>query len=90
MAAILDANNTDGSLNNRSVVEYWTLTRDAGTSNVTVKLFWEDTARSRITDIVSGDLVVARYNGVDWTSEGQSAITSSNPGRYYLKHCKYV
>jgi len=75
-----DADNTDGSLNNASVVEYWTLTRDAGTSNVTVKLFWEDTARSGISDIVSGDLIVARYNGAAWTSEAQSAITSSDPG----------
>ncbi len=71
---------TDGTFNNVSTVEYWTLSPDDGTSNVTVKLFWEDTARSGITDVISGDLVVARYNGVDWTSEGQSAITSSNPG----------
>ena len=71
---------TDVSLNNMSDFEYWTLDRNVGASNVTVKLYWEDMVRSGITDVVSGDLVVARYNGVDWTSESQLAITSSSPG----------
>ncbi|MFZ2904901.1 MAG: T9SS type A sorting domain-containing protein [Cyclobacteriaceae bacterium] len=69
---------TDGSFNDESDVEYWTLDRAVTTDAVQVTLFWENNARSKINS-PTADLIVARYNsGVTmWTSHGQSAITSA-------------
>ncbi len=66
-------------LNNVSLGEYWTCDRTAGSSNVTVKLYWEDANRSGIANYTS-DLVVAHWNGSAWENAGQTAITGSNPG----------
>jgi len=65
----------DGSMDNASGKEYWTLDRTAG-GNATVQLFWESNTRSEIDDITTTDLIVARYNGTNWTSAGRSAISS--------------
>jgi len=63
----------DASLNKVTLIEYWTLDRTIGTSNVTVQLFWEDNVRSDIDlGVSSTDLVVARYDGADWTDETQA------------------
>jgi hypothetical protein len=67
----------DGSLNDPSDNEYWTLDRAVTADGVRVTLYWEDNVRSQIDDAVTGDLVVARYNGADWTSEGQFSISSA-------------
>ena len=67
----------DGTLNDPSDSEYWILDRAVTTDGVRVTLYWEDNVRSKIDDAVSGDLVVARYNGTDWTSEGQFSISSA-------------
>nr|MBA3707055.1 T9SS type A sorting domain-containing protein [Bacteroidota bacterium] len=66
-------------LNNVSIVEYWTCDRTTGSSNVPVKLYWENGTRSGIGNY-STDLVVARWNGSAWENAGQSAITASTPG----------
>ncbi|MBN4051583.1 hypothetical protein JYU16_02100, partial [bacterium AH-315-M05] len=79
-AVIYSDTSTDVTLNNVSGIEYWTLTQGVNDDDISVTLYWEDTARSGIDDYTSTDLVVARYNGVDWVDEGQFAITSSNPG----------
>ncbi len=62
-----------------STVEYWTLDRTAGTSNVTVELYWEDATLSGITT-VSTDLVVARFNGTAWENAGHTAIQGGTRG----------
>ena len=69
---------TVSGLNHVSGYEYWLLDR-AGTQSAAVTLYWEDGSPtgSDITDITSGDLVVARYNTVDWVSEGQGTITGT-------------
>lgn len=68
-----------GILNNASRVEYWTLEQAVNDDDISITLFWEDAGRSVINDY-SADLVVARYNDVDWEDKGQSAITASDPG----------
>jgi fibronectin-binding autotransporter adhesin len=65
-------------LNDVSIIEYWTCDRVAGTSNVTVTLFWENSL-SGINNYGS-DLVVARWNGSGWENKGQSAVTGATPG----------
>jgi fibronectin-binding autotransporter adhesin len=61
-----------------SVIEYWICNRVAGSSNVTVKLYWENSLSGIRT--YNNDLVVARWNGSAWENKGQSAITGSTPG----------
>jgi len=45
---------------NVSTNEYWTLTRTVGTSNVTVKLYWQTASNSEIDNCL--DLTVAHWN----------------------------
>lgn len=66
-------------INNVSTIEYWTCDRSAGTSSVSVTLYWESAGRSVINNY-SPDLVVARWNGSAWANAGQSAIDPANPG----------
>jgi hypothetical protein len=79
-AQYFDANygneSTDGTFNDESDVEYWTLDRAVTADGVQVTLFWENNTRSKINS-PTADLIVARYTGTLWTSEGQSAIASS-------------
>lgn len=60
-------------LNNVSIVEYWILDRDAGSSNVTVTLEWG--ATSAVGNLT--DLRVARWDGSDWESEGNGGTTGN-------------
>ncbi|OON67348.1 hypothetical protein B0919_17915 [Hymenobacter sp. CRA2] len=66
---------TAPTLNSISQVEYWNLTRDAGSGDVSVQLFWQDGARSGITSLT--DLRVARFDGTQWQSEGNGGTTGS-------------
>ncbi|TGD83021.1 T9SS type A sorting domain-containing protein [Hymenobacter wooponensis] len=59
-----------------SRVEYWNLNRTAGTDNVQVQLFWENGARSGITEF-SPNLQVARFNGTAWSTEGNGGLAGS-------------
>ncbi|PCJ65587.1 MAG: hypothetical protein COA58_09255 [Bacteroidetes bacterium] len=60
-------------LNNVSKVEYWTCDRNAGSSNVTVELYWENRSASGI-DSANSDLAVARWNGSAWENAGSLAV----------------
>ena len=71
---------TDASLFNASILEYWTLDQAVNNDDVQVTLFWEDSAKSGMNDCASSDLVVARFNGSDWTDEGQFSIVCSKAG----------
>jgi hypothetical protein len=69
-------------LDHVSVKEHWILNRTAGTDNVTATLFWEDGLWSGITDLSADSIVVARFNGTNWTNETQNGGTtgSTNSG----------
>jgi len=61
-------------LNNVSTVEYFQIDRVSGTANATVMLTWE-------TDIGVDDLtsvVVAFWDGTEWTDQGQSASSGNS------------
>ncbi len=69
-----------GALNNVSTLEYWAIDRaETTTSNVSVQLHFENTLALAV-DALDADLVVARYNGSDWETEGQSSIAATHPG----------
>jgi hypothetical protein len=55
--------------------EYWTCSRKAGSSNVTVSLGWN--RNSDISDI--GSLRVAAWNGTKWLDYGQGTISVAWP-----------
>ncbi|MDY0392795.1 MAG: T9SS type A sorting domain-containing protein [Candidatus Bipolaricaulis sp.] len=59
-----------------STIEYWDLGRSGGVGTATPKvtLYWEDTARSQITDTAS--LVVAHYSSSSWRN--MSGVASWN------------
>ena len=69
---------TDGTLNNVSEVEHWVLERRTGSDDVKVKLHWKNDLNSGVDNLA--DLRVARYDGTDWTSNGQDANSGTiNP-----------
>ncbi|MEX2596453.1 MAG: DUF2341 domain-containing protein [Salibacteraceae bacterium] len=65
------AGNRDG-IYNTSLIEYWDLSRDNGSAQPKVSLYWENNDSSKITD--TADLVVAHYLGTStWSNEGGAA-----------------
>ncbi len=62
-------------LNRVSTVEYWQLDRTNGTSNVDVTLSWDATRSGGITNL--SELRVARWNGSQWTNQGNTATTGN-------------
>lgn len=61
------------SLDHLSTCEYWTVDRNAGTSNVLVTLSW-DTRSCGVT--VPADLRVARWDGSMWQNHGNGGTTT--------------
>ncbi|MFQ5335312.1 MAG: hypothetical protein ACE5DN_04495, partial [Flavobacteriales bacterium] len=63
------------SINNVSGVEHWVLDRAVNNDSIIVTLYWEDAARSFITDLT--DLKVTRYDisSPVWRDLSQSATT---------------
>jgi hypothetical protein len=57
------------NLQNVSTVEYWDISDNGLVASASVTLFWNDSARSYITDCA--DLVVAHYDGNVWENFGQ-------------------
>jgi len=70
---LYNVNLFDPTLSNVSNLEYWTLDRTGGVSDVSVTLYWDNT--SGVSNL--NDLRVARWNGVLWSNEGNTA-TSGN------------
>lgn len=71
------AGNTDATLTHVSGAEHWTLDRAVTTASVTVKLYWENS----FSDINNfADLRVARFNGTEWVSVGNTAFTGAVGG----------
>ncbi|RYU77635.1 T9SS type A sorting domain-containing protein [Hymenobacter persicinus] len=61
-----------------SSVEYWNLDRTGSTDAVSVRLYWEDNARSGI-DAFAPDLQVARFDGATWVTAGNGGLGGSLP-----------
>ncbi len=61
-----------------SAIEYWTLDRTGTTNTAKVRLYWENNTASGINNPSS--LRVCRYNGTQWVSEGQFAISYATSG----------
>lgn len=67
--------NTNG-LDHINITEHWILDRTIGISNVGVTLSYKNPRSGQITE--PADLVVARFNGSQWISEGVTAQTGNN------------
>ncbi len=65
------------TLDHISRSEYWTLDRTTGTSNVTVRLYY-DTLRHSGRIIDRTELRVARWNGTSWLNEGNGGTTGTD------------
>ena len=63
-------------LNRVSVKEYWLLNRTNGTSNVDVTLSFDFSRSGGISTLA--DLRVARWNGSQWTNEGNTGTTGTS------------
>lgn len=64
----------EATLNHLSECEYWMLDRTTGSSNVPVTLSW-DTRSCGVT--APADLRVARWDGTQWTDQGNGGTTGS-------------
>lgn len=69
----------EGGLNRVSNVEYWDLTRNAGTGSANVVLHWENGTRSGIGINISS-LRVAHWDGFNWQNQGGSISGSQAAG----------
>ncbi|MEZ4805263.1 MAG: T9SS type A sorting domain-containing protein [Bacteroidia bacterium] len=70
--------NVNSSLDHVSVVEYWTLDRTNGSSNVNVTLSYENPRSGQITNLTQ--LRIARYSGGTWSSVGGSTTGNTSVG----------
>lgn len=61
----------DAPIDHLSKSEYWTLNRNSVSGTASVLLFW-DIRSNGVTD--PGDLVIARWEGSKWVSEGNSVF----------------
>lgn len=67
----------DGSLDYLSTNEYWTLTRDVGTSTPTVTLSW-DTLTSCVMNTDLSTYHIAGWDGSNWDDLGNGATTGNS------------
>jgi Secretion system C-terminal sorting domain/Right handed beta helix region len=65
----------DPALATVSRVEHWNLQRTAGSGDVSVRLFWENGARSGINSL--NELRVVRSDGSSWINEGNGGTTGT-------------
>lgn len=70
-----DTANHDATIDHISRMDYWDITRNAGTSNPTITLFWKDN-RYGIVDM--SQLVVAHYKGGTWKDMGMAGSSGTN------------
>jgi hypothetical protein len=63
---------------NVSKFQYWNIDRTSGTSNAQVRLYWISGDYSLPSYIVNiNNLLVGRWTGAAWTSEGRSSVTGT-------------
>ena len=63
------------TLHHISECEYWILDRTTGSSSVSVTLSWDTPRSCGIT--LTGDLRVARWDGLQWTDQGNGGTTGT-------------
>ena len=66
-----------------SAKEYWDLTRNTGSGNASVRLYWEDATWSGISYCTNSgtDLIVAHWpSGGPWTDEGSPSVAAGCVG----------
>jgi hypothetical protein len=66
----------ESSINNVSACEYWIINKTNGTSSVSVDLTWGSPRSCTINNI--SELLVARWSGTQWESQGNAARTGTN------------
>ncbi len=66
-------NNCSSDVNNVSLIEYWDLIRNTGTSTPDVILYFKNMERSDIVD--TDDLLFAHFNGVEWENMGFGGVS---------------
>ncbi|MBI3235830.1 MAG: T9SS type A sorting domain-containing protein, partial [Bacteroidetes bacterium] len=72
---------TTSGVGHISKVEYWNLDRSGSSDGVKVKLFWTDSAYSKVINTDSNNLIVSHYNGTDWERIAfQQSSSSGNFG----------
>lgn len=71
---IYSRSSLDIGIDHVSACEYWILNRTGGGSNVAVSLSW-DTNSCGIDNLC--DLLVSRWDGAQWTSEGNGGVTGT-------------
>lgn len=79
-----------GSLTEVSGIEYWTIDQNSGTSTPKVRLYWEDGARSEITDLSGSDLIVAHFVSTNWISKGQGSTTGNTTAGSVLSNATFT
>lgn len=72
--ALYSTSSLEPSLDHVSDCEYWILDRTTGSSNVSTTLSW-DTRSCGVT--IMADLRVARWDGAQWTNEGNGGTTGT-------------
>ncbi|MBN4065969.1 PKD domain-containing protein [Candidatus Amoebophilus asiaticus] len=68
--------NKEATLDSLSSCEHWILTRDAGTSSVTVTLGWNSNSCDIPSDL--SKIHVARFNGTQWIDLGNGGTTGDS------------
>lgn len=71
----------DAPIDHLSKSEYWTLNRNSVSGTASVLLFW-DIRSNGVTD--PGDLVIGRWDGAKWVSEGNSVFVEFTPTSGFL------
>jgi|GEM_PF-3954139 len=68
---------TESGVDHVSAQDYWTVQKVSGTADAAVTLVWEYPSASESEINVLNDLVVAQWNGTDWTSQGNTGTTGN-------------
>ncbi len=71
-----DSTQKDPGIHHISATEYWMLTRNGGSSSVSVSLSWNSTRSGVVNNLA--DLKIARWNGALWKDEGNGGTTGTN------------
>ncbi len=75
-AAHANATTFSAPLTKVSLVEYWDLSRNVGSGNINVYLYWTDGTRSGIGNF--SDLRVAHWNGSTWEDLGNDGTSGTS------------
>lgn len=75
----------ENSISAVSSCEYWTLNRDAGTSNVSVRLSWDNSRSCPVTNI--NEQRVGQWIGSQWINQGTNGMPTGNTTAGTVQSC---